>query len=108
MLIAPLLLTLLIESIVLFLFRQRDPIFYVYWTAVTTLTNIPANLWLSLTHFDSTAAFCLTVVAIELLVFIAELLLCLLYTKNLRTSIRYSAICNLASFGFGSLILAIL
>lgn len=108
MLTDPLLLTLLIEGIALILLRERTPIFYLYWAALTTLTNVPANLYLSLASFDSTAEFYLSVAVIEILVFISELLLCFLYTKNLKISARYSAVCNLASFLIGSLIIAII
>lgn len=107
MLTDPLFLTLLIESAALFLLRERDPIFYIYWAAATTLTNLSANLYVNRVSFNSAATFCIAVVAIEILVFICELFLCFLYKKSLKTSVKYSAACNLASFGIGSLILAI-
>lgn len=108
MLTDPLLLTILIECVALFVLRQKDPIFYLYWTAITTLTNVSANLCLSLMSFDYRAKLCLAVLVIEILVFISELLLCFLYTKNLKKSAKCSAVCNLASFGIGSILLLVI
>ena len=104
MLTDPLLLTILIEGVTLLLLGNRDWVFYLYWCAVTTLTNIPANLCLNFLSLDSKVTLFLAVFVIELLVFAAELLLGFLYTRNIRLSAKYSAVCNLASFGIGSFI----
>lgn len=102
-----LILTLLIEGATLFLLREKEPLFYLYWAVATTLTNVAANLYLSLVSFESTLTFCIAVCAVELLVFISEGLLCLAYKKDLKASAKYSGACNLASFTIGSLILMI-
>lgn len=107
MLIIPLLLTILIECGVLFLLRVKDPIFYLYWIAVTTLTNVPANLCMRFPFFDTATKLALAVAAIELLVIVLEFFLCYLYTKSPQKSIKYSTVCNLASFCVGSAMLAI-
>ena len=104
----PLILTLLIEGTVLLLLKTKDPLFYLYWAALTTLTNLPANIYLSLSSFDSNTTFYLAVAIIEILVFISELLLCFLYTKDLKSSVKYGALCNLSSFIIGTVIIMII
>ena len=103
-----LLLTLVIELATLFLLRNREAIFYLYWAAVTTLTNVLANACMYLVPFEGNRELCALVLALELLVFVSELFLCFLYTKSFKTSAKYSAVCNLASFCIGSPILMII
>ena len=108
MLIVPLIMTVVIEGAVLFLLRQRESVFYLYWTALTSLTNVILNLCLGLVAFDSMLKYWLAVLVGELLVFLAELLLCYLYTKDLKISAKYSMLCNATSFGIGLLIFEII
>ena len=108
MLTDPLLLTILIECCALFLLGNREPIFYLYWTAVTALTNVPANVCMNLISFDAKAIQGLAALTVEIFVFGAELLLGFLYTRNLKMSAKYSAVCNLASFFIGSVILMLI
>ena len=100
-----LILTILLESAALFALKERSRLFYVYWIAITTFTNIPANLYVNFVFSGGTLALCLTVAVIEALVFVTEFLLCYLYTRDKKISLKYSAICNATSFGIGSLIL---
>lgn len=106
MLIA-LILTILLECAALFAMGERSPLLYVYWIALTTLTNIPANLYVNLVFTGGTLGRCLTIAAVELLVFITEFLLCLLYTRDKRKSAKYSAVCNATSFCIGGLLFLI-
>ena len=108
MLTNPLFLTLLIESSALFLLGEKKPIFYLYWAAATSITNVCANLYLNFADFESSVGFYFAIAVIEFLVFISEFFLCFLYTKDIQKSIKYSAICNLASYLIGSLILFII
>ena len=105
MLTDPLFLTILLESIALVILGERHPLFYLYWIAITTLTNIPANLFISHVFHGNTFELCIIVSVIELFVFLSEFLLCLAYTKNKKISAKYSAICNISSFSIGTLIL---
>ena len=104
----PLFLTIILECAALLIMKEREPLFYVYWIAITTLTNLPANLFVALVFSGTNPMYYLTVAIIEALVFTAEFLLCLAYTKDKKKSAKYSAICNLTSFGIGSILLLIL
>ena len=104
MLIA-LLLTVIIECLVLLLLRERQLIFYIFWIALTTLTNLAVNLCVSLVNFGSMAWYVVTVLVIEVLVFVSEAFITYLYTENPRQSLIYSAVCNLASFLVGGIML---
>lgn len=103
MLIA-LLLTIIIECLALFLLRERRPVFYLFWIALTTLTNLTVNLCVSLVNFGSMAWYVVTVLVMEVLVFVSEAFIAYLYTENPRQSLIYSAVCNLASFLVGGII----
>ena len=108
MLTDPLILTILLEGLALLLMRERSPLFYLYWTAVTTLTNLPVNLYLQFLFTGSILESWLAVAVLEALVFTVEFLLCLAYTKDKIKSAKYSAVCNLTSFLLGLVILQII
>ncbi len=108
MLTDPLILTILLEALALLLMKERSPLFYLYWTAVTTLTNLPVNLYLQLLFTGSILEYWLAVAVLEALVFTVEFLLCLAYTKDVKKSAKYSAVCNLTSFLSGLVILQII
>lgn len=103
-----LILTILLECAALFALGERSLIFYIYWISITTLTNIPANLYVNLVFSGSLVQLCFVIAIIELLVVVSEFLLCLAYARNKKTSLKYSAVCNATSFGIGSLILMLL
>ena len=106
MLIA-LILTVVIELIALYLIGERDKLLYLYWLAITALTNILANLYVVLVFNGTSLEYWISVVVIEVLVFLSEFGLCFLYTSDKKKSLKYSAVCNLASYFIGSLILLI-
>lgn len=106
MLIA-LLLTIVIEVLALYILGERTRLFYLYWVAVTALTNLCANLYVYLVFSGSRIEYYLTVAVIEALVFFGEFLLCFVYTQDKKKSIKYSAICNAASYFIGSIFLLI-
>lgn len=103
-----LIMTIILECLALFALGERKLIFYIYWICITTLTNIPANICVSYVPSGHTLGLFLTVVAVELLVFVSEALMCFLYTKEKTLSIKYSLLCNAASFLIGSMILEII
>ena len=107
MLIELLLLTVILECVALLIMRERDRLFYVYWMAVTAFTNLSANLYILLFFSGNLTEYYLTVAVIEMLVFVAEFLLCLAYTKEKGKSVKYSAVCNIFSFVIGLIILSI-
>ena len=99
--IVALLLTVILECLALLLLRERDKLFYLYWTAVTALTNTLVNVIL-LTHFsEATTEYWIAVAILEMLVFLCELLFCFVYTLDIKKSALYSAVCNILSFSFG-------
>lgn len=107
MLINALALTVIIECIALYFLKERDKIFYLYWGAVTSFTNLSSNLYIALVFSGNTLEYWMTAAVIEILVFVSEFLLCLAYTKDKLKSVKYSAICNIASFIVGLIILPI-
>ena len=103
MLIA-LILTIIIECTVLYLLKERDFIFYIYWTALTSFTNLSANLFLALVFKGNNFQYWLTAIVIEIVVFIVEFSLSFIYTRDKFKSAKYSLVCNLASFLIGLII----
>ena len=103
-----LLLTIILECLALWLLGERTPLFYLYWIAVTTATNLSANLYIVYAFGGSDIEYYITVAIIELLVFAVEFALCYLFTSERKKSLIYSAVCNSASFVIGSLIQSII
>lgn len=99
-----LLLTIILECLALWMLGERTPLFYLYWIAVTTATNLSANLYIVYAFGGSDIEYYIAVAIIELLVFAVEFALCYIYTSQRKKSLIYSAVCNGASFVIGSLI----
>ena len=100
----PVFLTVILEVIALLVLREKEPLLYVYWTAVTVLTNVLANAYVCFIFSGTQLEYYLTVAVIEALVFVSEMIACFAYTKDIKKSAKYSAVCNLASFGIGYII----
>lgn len=98
MLIKLLLLTIILECIALYFLGERNPRFYFYWIALTSLTNILVNLYIMYVFSGTYLEYSIAVAIIEILVFIAEGCLCYIYTNDKAKSIKYSAVCNASSF----------
>ena len=105
--IKALLWTIIIECLVIYIFRERDFIFYIYWAAVTSFTNLALNLILSLLFSEVGVMYYLTVILLEIIVVVGEYLLCNIYLNDKVKSIKYSVICNLTSFLVGLIIMPI-
>lgn len=101
----PLLITIILEALVLLLLGERSPAFFLYWTAITTLTNVPANLFIIYVFRGGEVEYYITVAIIEFIVLVSEFLLCYLYTKDKKKSMLYSLVCNVASYFTGSVVL---
>ena len=99
-----LLLTIILECLALLALGERNPLFYLYWVAVTTLTNLMINLILGLIVFEYLLVYWIVVILFEIAVFASEFYLCYLYTNDRARSIKYSALCNASSFIIGLLI----
>ena len=99
-----LILTIILECLALLLLGERTPLFYLYWVAVTALTNVLANLYLIYVFSGGLTEYYINVAIIEILVFAAEFALCYLYISDRKKSLIYSAVCNSASFIIGSII----
>ena len=106
--IEALFLTVILECIALFVLGERDRLFYLYWMAVTSFTNLSINLYISLVFSGNLTEYYITVAILEALVLVSEFLFCLLYTRNAGKSMKYSVVCNFASFLLGLIILSIL
>lgn len=104
----PLFLTIVIECAVLLLLREKELLFYLYWIAITSLTNIPANLYVALVFSGTRSQYFITVAVIEILVIAIECIFAYLYTNDLKKSLKYSAVCNTASYLIGAAILLLL
>ena len=99
-----LLLTIILECLALLALGERKPLFYLYWIAVTTLTNLTLNLILGLIVFEHLLIYWIVVLLFEIAVFASEFYLCYLYTNDRVRSIKYSAVCNATSLIIGLLI----
>ncbi len=102
--VAAVLLTIILECLVLYLLKEREKMFFVYWGALTAFTNLSANLFIALTFNGGTLEYWHNVVIIELIVFLLEFILCFVYLGDLRKSALYSLVCNLTSFLIGLII----
>ena len=60
------LLTVSIEVSALFLMKEREPLLYLYWVAITTFTNLLANLAISFFTSGGYLRYYLAVAVIEL------------------------------------------
>ena len=99
-----LLLTIILECLALLALGERNPLLYLYWVAVTTLTNLTMNLILGLIAFEHLLVYWIVVILFEIAVFASEFYLCYLYTNDRAKSIKYSAVCNSTSLIIGLLI----
>ena len=99
-----LLLTIILECLALLALGERSPIFYLYWVAVTSFTNLTMNLILGLIAFEHLFVYWIVVILFEAAVFASEFYLCYLYTNDREKSVKYSAVCNASSLILGLLI----
>ena len=99
-----LLLTIILECLALLALGERNPLFYLYWIAVTTLTNLTLNLILALIVFEHFLVYWIVVILFEIAVFASEFYLCYVYKNDRAKSIKYSAVCNATSLIIGLLI----
>ena len=99
-----LILTVILECLALIILKERDKLFYLYWIGVTSFTNISANLFLAYAFHGGELEYWLTVAVIEIIVFVVEFVLGLVYTNNKKKSLVYSAVCNSISFFIGLII----
>ena len=81
-----LILTIILECLALLLLGERTPLFYLYWVAVTALTNVLANLYLIYVFSGGLTEYYINVAIIEILVFAAEFALCYLYISDKKKS----------------------
>ncbi len=108
MLLLPLILTVMLEGLVLFLLRERSIGTFVFFAALNTATNLSLNLFIQLYSFASVLGYHLIVFALELLIVALEAALYFLYTGNFKKSVKYSFFCNLTSYLAGFFILLII
>ena len=105
MIIACCLLTVILESIMLFILKERKIDIFAFVASLNVFTNLTINSILIILSPDSNIDYYLWVAALEIAVLIVEFLFIYLYTKDKRKSILYSLCCNMFSYIIGSLIL---
>lgn len=99
-----LILTIILECLALFLIGEREKLYYIYWIAITSVTNLSANLYLTIAFKGNNVEYWLTVAVIEIVVFALEFVMSFIYTNDWKKSIKNSLICNLSSFLTGLII----
>ncbi len=101
------LLTVLLEIMVLMIFREKRIKVYIASIIINLITNVPLNLFLLTYYFSNDWHYIITLISLELLIIVIEVLLYYLLIKDKKRSIIYGVFCNLYSFLIG-LIIAIL
>lgn len=91
--------TIIIEELVLLLFRTKKANIYLGCLGMNILTNLSLNIYL---QFAANYYQSLTI--LEIVVFVVEGLLYLCLTKNVQKAFVLSAICNIASYLIGMII----
>ena len=108
MIIACCLLTVILESIMLFILKERKISIFALVASLNVFTNLTINSILIILSPDSNIDYYLWVAALEIAVLIVECLLIYLYTRNIRKSILYSLCCNLFSYIVGTFIISLM
>ena len=104
MILLCLLLTLILESAVLLVCKERALLTHLFFTAMNVSTNLTANLIL---HAVAPIGVAYTVFAViaEVLIIAVEAILIYLYTRSCRKAWLYALLCNAVSYIAGTLIL---
>ena len=108
MIIACCLLTVILESIMLFILKERKIDIFAFVASLNVFTNLTINSILIILSPDSNLKYCLWVAALEIAVLIVECLFIYLYTRDKRKSILYSLCCNLFSYIVGTFIISLM
>lgn len=101
-LLPPLLLTLAIEAVVLYVLRERRWSVFAVFVVMNILTNVPLNYYVFRVLNDQPTP--IQVAMLELVVVALETLFYLIATRNLCRSLFYSIVCNVVSFSVGVLL----
>lgn len=104
MLISLLLLTIIFECLALFVLKEKKIEFYLFWIALTSFTNLVANIYCIYIFSGSYVEYIIAGLIIEIIVFFTEFILCYAYTRKLHKSLKYSVVCNFTSILFGLII----
>lgn len=101
-LLVPLILTIVFEALVLLSLRERRAKVILACVLMNVLTNVPLNYYVCYVQNGFSIVF-----LGESLVFVVEMMCYRLVVGNWRTAAIYSGLCNVVSFSFGVLILAV-
>lgn len=108
--ILPLILTILLELIILLLFKEKRKIVYLAQIGMNCMTNISLNLTIYHISFSNFKTYILFLIVAEIVIIIVEMLLYLPVVKKLKRSFLYAFCSNIVSaligFGIGALIAA--
>jgi hypothetical protein len=108
MIIACCLLTVILESIMLFILKERKINIFAFVAFLNVFTNLTINSILIILSPDSNIDYYLWVAALEIAVLIVEFLFIYLYTRDKRKSTIYSLCCNLFSYIIGTFVILLM
>ena len=91
--------TIIIEEICLFLLKERKIKIYIICLITNILTNVTMNLLL-----QCVSNYYLHMIVFEVIVFLIEVSVYYLLTKNVNKSLKYSLVCNMSSLIIGMFI----
>ena len=98
-----LILTIVIELVILWLIKANKKIL-ITSIIINIITNLSLNIFLYYYYFDNITMYWITIIGLELLVFIIEGLTYYLVNKDIRLSFKYSLFANGGSFLIGLII----
>ena len=108
MIIACCLFTVILESIMLFILKERKIDIFAFMASLNAFTNLTINSILIILSPDSNIDYYLWVAALEIAVLIVEFLFIYLYTRDKRKSTIYSLCCNLFSYIIGTFVILLM
>lgn len=102
--ISALILTLIIETLVLFLLKYRNYKIYIICLIINIITNLSLNYYLIHTIFQTVYIYIIVVILLEAFIWIVEGLVYMIYLKDFKKAIKVSIILNATSFFTGLLL----
>ena len=94
-----LIITIITEELCLVILRERRLKVYIICLKMNILTNVSMNILLQYAH-----NYYLSLVILEIIVFLVEGIIYFIVTRNLKLAILYALVCNLSSLSIGVLI----
>ncbi len=96
-----LILTLFIETIMLFILRYKDYRIYLLAILMNLITNLPLNFILTYYPFETYIGYFIVGIILEIFILFIESFFYLFYFKNYKKALKVSLLLNLTSFLIG-------